>query len=143
MAHRFPSKEWTSAYADAVNANDAYRTAGKDWNHGTVAMVVRADASIGIEDDTAMILDVEGGTCRGTKYLTGMPAVEEENPAFIIVASYPRWKEVINGEIDPIKAMMQGKLKLTKGHLPTMLRFVESSRQLVASAQKVSTEFVA
>ena len=143
MAHRFPSEEWTSAYADAVNANEAYRTAGKDWKHGTVAMVVKADASIGIDDDTAMILDVEGGRCRGTKYLTGMPAVEEESPAFIIVAPYARWKEVINGEVDPIKAMMQGKLKLTKGHLPTMLRFVESSRQLVSSAQSVPTEFVA
>ena len=143
MAHRFPSEEWTSAYADAVNANEAYRKAGKDWTHGTVAMVVKADASIGIDDDTAMILDVEGGECRGTKYLSGMTAVEAESPAFIIVAPYARWKEVINGEIDPIKAMMQGKLKLTKGHLPTMLRFVESSRQLVASAQNVATDFVA
>lgn len=143
MAHRFPSKEWTEAYADAVNANEAYRTAGKDWNHGTVAMVIKADPSIGVDDDTGMILDVEGGRCRGTKYLAGMEAVEKESPAFVIVAPYARWKEVINGEVDPIKAMMQGKLKLTKGHLPTMLRFVESSRQLVTSAQKVPTEFVA
>lgn len=143
MAHTFPSKEWTEAYRDAVNANEAYRTAGKDWTHGTVAMVVKADPSIGVDEDTAMILDVEGGQCRGTQYLKGMDAVEAQNPAFIIVAPYDRWKEVINGEVDPIKAMMQGKLKLTKGHLPTMLRFVESSRQLVQSAQKVSTEFLA
>lgn len=142
MAYKFPSKEWTDAYRDAVNANEAYRTAGKDWNHGTVAMVIQADASLGIAKDAAMILDVEGGECRGTSYLEGMEAVERENPAFIIVAPYDRWKEVIGGHLDPIKAMMQGKLKLTKGHLPTMLRFVESSRQLVASAQKVPTEFV-
>ena len=142
MTHRFPSKEWTDAYAEAVNANEAYRTAGKDWKHGPVAMVVKADPSLGIEDDTGMILDVEGGHCRGTTYLTGMAAIEAEDPPFIIVAPYDRWKEVIGGDVDPIKAMMQGKLKLTKGHLPTMLRFVESSRQLVASAQKVPTEFV-
>jgi hypothetical protein len=37
---------------------------------------------------------------------------------------------------------MEGKLKLTKGHLPTMIRFVESSRQLVMSASRVPTEFV-
>jgi hypothetical protein len=36
---------------------------------------------------------------------------------------------------------MQGKLKLTKGHLPTMIRYVESSKQLLSSAQSVATEF--
>lgn len=142
MAYRFPSKEWTDAYAEAVNANEAYTVAGKDWTHGPVAMVVQADPSLGIEQDTGMILDVEGGTCRGTLYLEGMEAVEAEDPPFIIVAPYDRWKEVIGGDIDPIKAMMQGKLKLTKGHLPTMLRYVESSRQLVVSAKNVETEFV-
>jgi putative sterol carrier protein len=43
--------------------------------------------------------------------------------------------------LDPIKALMQGKLKLTKGHLPTMIRYVESSKQLLSSAQAVQTEF--
>ncbi len=142
MAHEFPSKEWTDAYAEAVNGNEAYRTAGKDWAHGTVAMVVKADESLGIPADVGMILDVEGGRCRGTTYLQGMGAIEEADPAFIIVAPYPRWKEVIAGDVDPIKAMMQGKLKLTKGHLPTMLRFVESSRQLVVSAKNVPTRFL-
>ena len=41
----------------------------------------------------------------------------------------------------PIKALMQGKLKLTKGHLPTMIRYVESSKQLLSSAQSVQSEF--
>jgi hypothetical protein len=36
---------------------------------------------------------------------------------------------------------MQGRFKLTKGHLPTIIRYVESSKQLLASAQTVATEF--
>ena len=43
---------------------------------------------------------------------------------------------------DPIKTLMQGKLKLTQGHLPTLIRYVESSRQLLASAQNVPTEYL-
>ena len=62
---------------------------------------------------------------------------------FVIVAPYERWKKVIDGELDPIKAMMEGKLKMTKGHLPTMLRFVLSSRALVTSATDVATEYIA
>jgi putative sterol carrier protein len=139
MPHLFPSKDWTDAYADAVNANEAYRTAGKDWTHGKVAMVIKADPDAGIAEDTGMILDVGGGQCHGTKFVKGMESVEEA--PFIIVAPYPMWKEVVKGLHDPIKAMMQGKLKLTKGHLPTMLKYVESSRQLVVSATKVDTSF--
>ena len=39
----FPSLEWVQAYKDAINANDAYKAAGKDWTFGVVAMVVSAD----------------------------------------------------------------------------------------------------
>ncbi|MCA9601943.1 MAG: SCP2 sterol-binding domain-containing protein [Polyangiales bacterium] len=140
MTFPFPSEEWTHAYKDAVNANERYRVAGKEWTFGPVAFVVSKDPSKGLEDDAGMILDVEGGQCRGTTFVHGLAAVE--SAPFIIVAPYERWKEVINGSVDPIQGMMQGKLKLTKGHLPTMLRFVESSRQLVVSASKVPTKFV-
>jgi putative sterol carrier protein len=140
VAHQFPSEEWTKAYKDAVNANAAYREAGKPWTFGSVAMVVQADPSIGIEEDTAMILDVHEGECRRTTFAKGPKAVE--GAPFVIVASYQRWRDVIEGRLDPIKGMMEGKLKLTQGHLPTMIRFVESSRQLVASASKVPTDFL-
>lgn len=139
MAHRFPSEEWTQAYKDAVNNNGAYRTAGKEWTFGSVAMVISKDPSLGIDDDVGMILDVSEGQCHGTEFVKGMHRVQ--GAPFIIVAPYSEWKTVITGGLDPIKGMMQGRLKLTKGHLPTMLRFVESSRQLVNSAAQVPTDF--
>ncbi len=140
MAHKFPSEEWTLAYRDAVNANAQYREAGKEWTFGSVAFVIEVDPSRGIDREVGMILDVHQGECRGTTYVHGIDAVQDA--AFIIVASYERWQEVLGGGVDPTMAMMQNKLKLTKGHLPTMLRFVESSKQLVASATAVPTEFV-
>ena len=134
----FPSPEWVAAYKDAINANANYKAVSKDWTHGVVVMVVKADAALGIEEDLAMWLDVHQGDCRMTKLL---PAKDAQDAPFVIEADYAKWKQVIRRELDPIKAMMQGKLKLTKGHLPTMLRFVESSRQLVFSAAKVDTQF--
>lgn len=141
MAHKFPSAEWTQAFADAVNNNEVYRTHGKAWTFGAVAMVISKDEAVGIPDDTGMILDVHEGQCRGAEYVFGMDAVMDS--PFVIVAPYERWKKVIDGDLDPIKAMMEGKLKMTKGHLPTMLRFVLSSRALVTSATDVATEYIA
>lgn len=137
--HEFPSESWTAAFADAVNNNEVYRTHGKPWTFGGVAMVISADPAVGIEDDTGMFLDVHEGECRSATLKTGMDSFADA--PFVIVATYERWKKVINGDIDPIKGMMEGKLKMTKGHLPTMLRFVQSSRALVTSATSVPTKF--
>jgi putative sterol carrier protein len=139
MSFRFPSAEWTAAYKDAVNANARYRDHGKTWNHGPVAMVIEKDPTLGIPEPLGMVLDVHEGMCRATEYL---PAEQASAKApFVIVAPYDQWKKVIQGELEPIKAMMQGKLKLTKGPLPTMIRYVDASRELVESAAKVPTEF--
>ena len=101
-------------------------------------MVVKADAALGIAEDTAMWLDVHQGECRDCKLL---PASEAQAASFIIFADYARWKSVIKKELDPIKGMMQGKLKLTKGHMPTIVKYVQSSRELVETTSRVPTKF--
>ncbi len=136
---RFPSAEWCAAYRDAINANPNYKAAGKDWTYGPVAYVVMAEPSIGIAEDMAMYLDLHQGTCRECRMTS---REEAEKAAFVIVASYARWKEVIRKQLDPTKGMMQNRLKLTKGHMPTMVKFVTASKELVESTSLVPTQFV-
>jgi putative sterol carrier protein len=138
MSFIFPSPEWAAAYKDALNTSAAYAEAGKDWTHGVVAMVVKADPALGLPEDMALWLDVHGGKCRETKLI---PAAEAQAAPFVIEGVYARWKAVIKKEIDPIKAMMQNKLKLTKGHMPTIVRYVNSSRELVNTSSSVPTKF--
>ena len=135
----FPSEAWIQAYQDAINANPEYAKAGKDWTHGVVAMVVKAEPSLGIPEDLAMWLDVHEGRCRGCRMMTAAEA--EPRAPFVVTATYAQWKQVICKEIDPTKALMQGKLKLTKGHMPTMVKYVLASKQLVESTSRVPTKF--
>ena len=137
--HRFPSKEWTEALRIALNSDRAYREAGKPWTFGSVAMIVRSDPANGIARNAGMILDVHQGECRGARFVEGVD--DSVDAEFVIVASYARWKDVIERKLDPIKGMMEGKLKLVRGHLPTIIRFVEPARIVVASASKVPTDF--
>lgn len=136
---RFPSPEWCVAYKDAINANPGYQAAGREWTHGPVAMVVTAEPAIGIPEDTAMWLELNQGTCKDCHLVSRQ---EAENASFVIVASYARWKEVVRKQLDPTKGMMQNKLKLTKGHMPTMVKFVTASKELVESTSRVPTQFV-
>jgi putative sterol carrier protein len=138
MPHLFPSPEWALAYKDAINSNAAYKEAGKEWTQGVVAMVVKADAALDIPEDLGLWLDVHQGACRECKLIS---AAEAATAPFVIVSDYAKWKQVIRRELDPIKAMMQGKLKLTKGHMPTIVKYVNASRELVESTSRVDTKF--
>ena len=134
----FPSAEWTEAFKHAINANEAYRKAGKDWTHGRVAYVVEAAPELGLENRQGMILDLAQGECRDALFVDGS---EAEQADFVIEADFSRWKEVLTGGVDPTKAMMQGKLKLKKGHLPTVIKYVQASKELVNSANRIETDF--
>jgi putative sterol carrier protein len=138
MSHLFPSPEWAAAYKEAINTNPKYKEAGKDWTHGAVAMVVKADPKLGIEKDTGLWLDVDRGACKECKIVSWE---EAQAAPFVIVADYAKWKSVIKKELDPIKGMMQNKLKLTKGHMPTIVKYVTSQRELVETTSMVATKF--
>src|SRR6266516_2248525 len=134
----FPSKEWLDAYAERINASSDYREAAATWE-GDIAYVFEAEPDRGVPDDVWSWLDLWHGECRGARY--DITEDEGMDAKFIIRAPYSRWKEVIRGELDPVKGMMQGKLKL-KGDLPTIVRYVKAANELVTLAGSVPTEFV-
>ncbi len=86
-----------------------------------------------------MWLEVYQGNCRECRLVS---REEAEKAAFVLVAPYARWKEVIRKQLDPTKGMMQNKLKLTKGHMPTMVKFVTANKELVESTTHVPTQFI-
>jgi putative sterol carrier protein len=134
----FPSEEWIKEYADRINQSPEYREASATWE-GDIAYVFEAEPDKGVPQEVWAWLDLWHGECRGWKY--GIPQEEGERSKFIIRAPYSRWKEVIRKELDPVKGMMQGKLKL-KGDLPTIVRYVKAANELVNLAASVPTEFV-
>lgn len=140
MALTFPSAAWANAYRDAINDNALYRTTAANWDQGAIALVCRPAPERGLAEAHAIVLDLFHGSCRGVEYLTSLAPLEQT--PFIIEADYAQWQAVIGGELDPIKAMLTGQLRLAKGHLPTIIRDVEGSKQLVLSARKVHTEFL-
>ena len=140
MAFRFPSAEWASAYKDAINQNALYRKAASDWDQGSVALVCKAEPALGLKEAPAIILDLVRGECRGVVYTSD--DLDLDDAMFVIEASYSLWRSIIQGELDPILAMLTSQLRLTKGHLPTLIKDVEGSKQLVLSAAQVDTDFL-
>ena len=134
----FPSAEWLDEYVAMINGSADYKEAAATWE-GDVCYVFEPDQDKGVTDETWAWLDLWHGDCRDSKY--AIPAEEGERAKFVIRAPYSRWKEVIRKELDPVKGMMQGKLKL-KGDLPTIVRYVKAANVLVNLAGSVPTQFV-
>ena len=133
---RFPSEEWLAEYVRQINASKSYRDAAQTWE-GDVAYVIEAEPDRGVAEDVWAWLDLWHGACRDGKLVS---PEEGERARFVIRAPYSRWKEVIRRELDPVKGMMQGKLKL-RGDLPTIVKYVKAANELVNVAQTVPTEF--
>ncbi len=137
MPTPFPSEEWVAKYKDAINASADYKVAGKDWTYGVIALICKAKPPV-LEKDIGIWLDLEKGVCRDARIVTP----EEANKApFCITGEYDRWKAVIKAELEPIKGMMQGKLKL-KGNLPTIVRFVKAAQELVKATNSIDAKFL-
>ena len=132
----FPSGEWLAAYVELINASPEYKQAGATWE-GDLSYVIEAEPDKNVPDDTWLWMDLRRGECRAARVVG---PEEGEAAHYIIRAPYTRWKEVLRGELDPVKGMMQGKLKL-KGDLPTIIRHVNAANELVNIAGRVPTEF--
>ena len=134
----FPSAGWLEEYVALINDSADYKEAAATWE-GDVCYVFESEPDKGVMEETWAWLDLWHGDCRGSRY--AIPPEEGERAKFVIRAPYSRWKEVIRKELDPVKGMMQGKLKL-KGDLPTIVRYVKAANVLVNLAGSVPTEFV-
>lgn len=134
----FPSEEWLNQYVERINASKEYEEAAATWE-GDLSYVFEREPDKGVPDDVWVWIDLWHGRCRGARF--GLPAEEAQKAKFIIRAPYSRWKQVIRKELDPIKGMMQGKLKL-KGDLVKIVRYVRAAKELVNIASSVPTDFV-
>jgi putative sterol carrier protein len=132
----FPTEEWFQDFVVLINASDEYRVAAADWE-GDIAFRIVAEPDRGVPHDVWGYLDLWHGTCRRGGVIT---AEEGARARYTITAAYTRWKDVLLGDLDPIKGMMQGKLKV-QGDLPTIVRQVRAANELVRLTGEVQTIF--
>jgi putative sterol carrier protein len=134
---RFPSDGWLTLYRDLINGSQEYRESSLDWE-GDIAFVMEAEPDRGVPDDLIAWLDLWHGECRAARMIT---VEESQAAAYGISAPYSRWREVVEGRLEPVKAMVQGKLKL-RGDLAEIVRHVRAAKELVHLTTLVPTEFL-
>jgi putative sterol carrier protein len=134
MGFKFPSDEWIKEFGRQINSSKAYEQSAKDWE-GDFIFIMEADDSL---PKTAYFFV---GLFHGKSPDTAMIESEKAREAqFTLTAAFGTWRKIIEGKLDPIQAIMTGKLKL-KGNLAKVLRYPKSAKELVNCVQSVPTDF--
>ena len=132
----FASVEWLDAYKEAINASPEIAEAAKDWERDIV-IVVEADPDHGIPFDLWALFDISHGKVREARLVT---QEEADRATYVISGAYAQWKDVVRGRVDPIKGMLQGKLKV-KGDVHTLAKEVRAAEALVKAARGITSRF--
>ncbi|MFJ4953519.1 SCP2 sterol-binding domain-containing protein [Streptomyces sp. NPDC088760] len=133
----FPSAEWLNSYVELINSSEEFEEAARTFQ-AEIAFVFEAEEDRGVPADIWCHTEFGDGKCKCATYDVGPEGARDAT--FVIRAPYSVWKSVIEGETDPIEGMLDGDLMVT-GHLPTLLKYVRATDELVSLAAQVSSSF--
>lgn len=129
---RFPSKEWTNQFKEALNNNSTYAEVAKDWE-GDFLFIITPDEHY--SKQTILYIDLWHGKCRNA-----FIADKNQKAAFVFKGPYSHWKKVINKELDPIRGLIRGMFFL-EGDSKIILDQTKAAQELVNTASYIPTEF--
>jgi len=132
------TEEWASACCEALNRGGAYAVAAADWEEGVSVLSMSADPAHGIMEDRAVYIDAHRGHCRGARMAS---EADIEAAPYVFRANAATWKRLLAGEVEPVTAVMQGKLKLVRGSLFALAKHAKAATAMVAAAGEVGGTF--
>ncbi len=131
------TEEWARACCEALNRSEAYRASAATWE-GEIILSMSADPAQGVDTDRAIYIDTHRGECRRA-HVAGDE--EMEKAAFAFRADPATWKRLLARELEPVAAVMQGKLRLVRGNLFTLAKYAQAARDMVSAAGEVGGTF--
>jgi putative sterol carrier protein len=130
------SDEWCRTWENLVKASEDFAVYNKGWQ-GDIGCVILKDPGANLPENQYLYLDFADGVVNGI-HMTDRETAE--NAKFVISGDYIRWKQVALRELDAVKAMMQGKLKL-KGNLPYVVKYLKGVQESIRCLTEVPSQF--
>lgn len=100
-----------------LNGNPNYAKSAATWE-GALVLEFLAGGEI-LTTDVRLWLDLHHGTCRDARFLQDGEDIPHE---FVISAPEAAWRGVLSGTVDPTRALMGGKFKIS-GNVGKLMRF--------------------
>jgi putative sterol carrier protein len=125
----FASEEWAQALAAGINADKEMAKAAKGFD-ATIQFVIqgagkRGDLPFWTHMKDGKVLEVQTG---------------KKECEYTVAGDYAVWKEIVEGNQDPLQAIMVKKLTF-EGNMQTIMRYIKAVNQMMEAVKRVPTEF--
>jgi len=120
---------FAAAWRHALAQSPWFRTNAATWTHGTLSLQI--DHDHGRAEPWRLLLDVHAGELRR---LAPCTADEARAARFRLKAPRATWCRVLAGELDPMKAILEGHVHLA-GRLGELAPFVRAAQELAQAAR--------
>ncbi len=131
----FPSEDWLQALCRKLNDDAQYARIAARWE-GDLAFIVEPEGPL--TERLVYYLDLWHGTCRRAAAYKGL---DEVQPAFLLQAGYGNFARILQGDLDPMQAMLTRKLHV-KGNMAVMMRNVPTVLDFVRCAREVTDDIL-
>lgn len=128
---------WARAWGEELRGSESYRAAAASWE-GAIALTLEGDPDLGPPDDRTVLLDLWHGDCRDARTAE---STDLERAPFVLRAPAAVWKRVLEGDLDPLLAVMSGKLALVRGSVAKLVPYSRASKELVSAARRIDASY--
>lgn len=125
------TQAWAEAFRDRINESAAYRRHGATWR----APIALEMSFSGASKPRAVLLELSDGHCHGAVCST------EDGADLVIRSSVEGWQGLLAGKLDPIWALLSGRLRLVRGNLSELVPYAHAAKALVEAAASLEASF--
>jgi putative sterol carrier protein len=125
---KFLSEEWAKAVTDALNSDDAFKSAAQGQNAKIQQIVTKPDGEV------KYFFEVENGQAE-------VSPGEIEGPDATLSQDYDTAVALAKNELNGTAAYMSGKLKLVSGDLMKLMQLQGMINTLPGAVRDIDTEY--
>lgn len=132
MKQKAFSNEWAHLYKEKINSNNEFKNLAVSWSDSLILETSEEKEKVGV------LLVLKNGECTLAKIADQN---DYDNTTYVINAKIDVWRNLLEGKVDPVMAIMQKKLILVKGSLTNLLKYVNAAKELLKTAKQIETYF--
>jgi len=129
----YGSTEWLNLFQENLNSSKEFAKAAGNFS---ASMLVATEIK-GLPKIMYVWLDLHNGKLRDWAYIA---TPKEKKSDFIFTSGYYTWKSICRGDMDVIKAVLSGKIKLT-GNKLKLIKQTRMSLALLEVMKQLPTTF--
>ncbi len=135
----FPSREWCDEALRLANADPETRIAAEGWTFDIGAVV---DAEPGkLAAPFTLYLRPKQGRFEKVQFLKDPDDLDEIEPSYRIRAPYSVWKGLIQGNVDPVEAVLKRRIAV-EGDLQPLIERMKHKGLAYRMMAQLETAFV-